>query len=141
MTRPRVLVVEDDDAVRDLLKAVAKRCSCEVETAVNGLEALMKMREREVDILLLDLMMPVVSGYDVVAQLRDFKHRPAVIVVTAMTTNRYLDLDPGIVTAVIKKPFDIEALAELLAEVANQIAANRNAGRRPIHEQRPTHVC
>ena len=111
--------------LRDLLRIVANRCSCEVETVPDGLQALQRLQERTYDVLVLDLMMPVVSGYDVIPQLREMENRPAVIVVTAMTTDTYLNLDAGVVTATMRKPFDVEYFTVMLNGIASAMAHRR----------------
>lgn len=108
---PRVLVAEDDPQLRELLRIALRRLDVEVELAADGLEALEMLERREYALLLLDLMMPRLSGYDIVPQLREMQKRPIVIVVTAMTTKRYLDLDPTVVSAIVHKPFDLDLVA------------------------------
>src|SRR3954465_1652478 len=61
---PCVLIVEDDDDVREMLAMLLKGESYEVMTATNGAEALNAMRQRRPCLVLLDLMMPVMNGWD-----------------------------------------------------------------------------
>src|SRR5438067_1075788 len=97
----RVLVAEDDDLIRNLLRAVIERKGCDVVLAGDGAEALALLRQRTFDLLILDLMMPVMNGYEVITQLGGMKNRPAVLVVTAMSGDRYLDVDSKVVAAII----------------------------------------
>jgi CheY-like chemotaxis protein len=80
---PRIVIADDDPWV---LKAVSDRCvrmGFEVETAVNGLQALIKVGEQPPDILVVDVHMPEVDGLSVLAYLRDMaKTANRVIVVT-----------------------------------------------------------
>ncbi|MEO0326455.1 MAG: response regulator, partial [Myxococcota bacterium] len=66
-----VLVVDDDPAVRDTLKRALERSGYEVETAADGEEALDRVVEVRPSLVLLDLMMPKVDGFEVLARLRD----------------------------------------------------------------------
>ena len=76
--------------------------------------------------MLLDLTLPRVNGWEVVAALRAFKRRPAVIVITA--NSRYVhELDPELVTSVVRKPFDLSMLMSLVTETATAMARNRGA--------------
>ncbi len=76
--------------------------------------------------MLLDLTLPRVNGWEVVAALRGFKRRPAVIVITANT--RYVhELDPELVTSIVRKPFDLNMLMSLVTETATAMARNRGA--------------
>lgn len=128
---PRVLIAEDDDLIRNLLRAIAERNGCETAVAADGAEALALLRKTPFDLVLLDLMMPVMNGYEVIPHLRLMENRPAVLVVTAMMGDRFLELDSDVVTAIIHKPFDTETFGSLVAQVAGAMAARR-ADVRPL---------
>ena len=112
----RVLVVDDDPAIRKLIVAALRRDGYEFAEASNGREALDAMRGRRPDVVVLDLMMPILSGWDVLQereQDKQLKDIPVIIV----SANR----DPAVATAVDKgicaflpKPFDIGALSALV---------------------------
>src|SRR4051812_35209412 len=111
-TEKRVLIVDDDDPIRALLFTVLRRRRFAVDVARNGMEALARRRQCVYSVMLLDLMMPLKSGWDVLAELRAMppETRPVVIVLTAGNEPR--DLDPNIVAGSIHKPFDVELLME-----------------------------
>ena len=69
MSAKRILVTEDDPSIRRLLATILRRASYEVDTANNGREAIRKASQTEYDVIVLDLMMPVMSGFEVLAQL------------------------------------------------------------------------
>jgi CheY-like chemotaxis protein len=127
--KPAVLITDDDAGIRSLLKTVAEMRGCTVETAANGIEAMQKMKARSYDLLLLDLMMPMMSGYDVVERMRDMEHRPAVIVVTAghETAGDFERLDGRVVSSILRKPFDIHAASELIQVAAAAVHEDRAA--------------
>lgn len=112
----RVLVVDDDPAIRRLITATLRREGYEFIEAANGREALDRMHDDHPDCVVLDLMMPVLSGWDVLRQrLNDPElTKIPVIIVSA---NREPDLlkvmDQGI-CAFLPKPFDISALSALV---------------------------
>ena len=108
----RILVVEDDDAIRALLFTVLRRRGFKVDTAPNGARGLDRFSHCVYSLVLLDLMMPVMSGYEFLERLERMNpsHRPLVIVLTAGAAPR--NLDPKIVAGAIHKPFDIELLVE-----------------------------
>ena len=110
----RVLVVDDDDAIRMLLLTILRRRGMAVDTARNGAEALHKLGECRYAVMLLDLMMPAVSGWEVLEQLPTFEaaRRPLVIVLTAGSESR--DLDPKLVIGSVRKPFDVELLSDMV---------------------------
>jgi CheY-like chemotaxis protein len=81
----QVLIVEDDGSTRDLMRRTLQRINCTVTEAENGRVGLERLNEAVPDLILLDLMMPEMDGFEFVVQLRAearWRHIP-VIVVTA----------------------------------------------------------
>ena len=111
----RILIVDDDDAIRALLMTVLRRRGYEVDTAHNGLEAIDKLNASRYSLILLDLMMPRLSGYGVLDYLaeQDAPSRPLVIVLTAGLEPK--PFDGSIVIGTIRKPFDVSLLVETIA--------------------------
>lgn len=120
--RISLLVVDDEEAIRTLLARVGERAGFIVDTARDGVEALEMLRRKEYKIAIVDLMMPRLSGYELVQQISTMKPRPFVIVATALTNGAVASLDDSMVRRVIRKPFDIHAVAAGLIETARQIA-------------------
>lgn len=102
------------------------RAGFTVDTSPDGLDALQKLREYDYLIMVLDLMMPRVNGYDVVQQLAVEARRPAIIVVTAMTGSYVAQLDPQVVHSIVRKPFDIDMMAAILTSVASAVKGARD---------------
>ena len=105
-----VLIVDDDPSIRLLLVTVLRRRGFRVREARDGREALAQMRLGTVDLAIMDLMMPEVSGWDV---LRERAADPSLqqtpmIVVTA--TNIRDMMGASQVYAVVQKPFDLDVL-------------------------------
>lgn len=78
-----ILVVEDDINTQKLMCAVLKRGGYNVYTAKDGLEALDKMETQRFDLIVLDLMMPRMDGYELCEQLRDVGENIPILMVTA----------------------------------------------------------
>ena len=119
---PRVLVVDDNESIRRLVTRVLQRHDMEVEEAVDGEHALQKLEEAEYDTVVLDLMMPRQSGYDVIKTLQ--RMRPELLKRTVVMTAAAAKMDHELlknVQAVVSKPFAITDLADV---VANCIKAN-----------------
>ncbi|HPE90493.1 MAG TPA: response regulator transcription factor [Spirochaetia bacterium] len=79
-----ILVVEDDDNARRLMETVLRRGGYEAIIAADGAEALERMRERHVDLAVVDLMMPRMDGYEFTEALRRYRDETPVLMVTAM---------------------------------------------------------
>ena len=120
-----LLIVDDDKAIRNLLAKVAQRAGFAVETAKDGQEALEMIQQNHYEIAIVDLMMPRLSGYELLQHLSTIDPRPTVIVATAMAHSDVASLDDSMVKRVLRKPFDINAVAKALVETAQQIADQR----------------
>ena len=90
---PRILIVDDDSSIRTLLSVVASRAGVESESAVDGLEAMQKLESGTFDLVVLDLSMPRMNGYDLIDRLRGRRPRPAVVVLTALPPIQYNALE------------------------------------------------
>ena len=124
MTRnngPRALVVDDDDPIRMLLARIVEHEGFSVQTARDGREAIERIDADAYDVILLDLMMPRVDGYQVLDHLRE-EHPdliPCTIVATAVPER---DLRRQAISGVFNvhsKPFDI---ARLVADLHKCVA-------------------
>lgn len=82
----KVLVVDDEPAIVTLLEYNLKQASFDVESATNGADALSMIEKNHYDIVLLDLMLPEMSGEDVLKKLRLDRNDTPVIVLTAKDT-------------------------------------------------------
>lgn len=127
-----LLIVDDDAPIRKLLERVASRAGFDVDTAKDGVEALEMLERKHYAIAIVDLMMPRLSGYELVQKISTMNPRPVVIVATALTNGDVAKIDDTLVRRVIKKPFDVKAVAEALVETARQIAAKEAAAEREI---------
>ena len=112
-----ILVVEDDTNARKLMKAVLERAEYRVSTAGNGEEALALLDTQHVDLIVLDIMMPGMDGYDAMRAIRAqarFQHLPIIaLTAKAMKEDRQKCLDAG-ANEYLSKPVDLEQLVALL---------------------------
>lgn len=112
-TKKKVLIVEDDQHIRKLLNILIRKEDIDIDEAVEGNEALDKLRGYSYDLVILDIMMPNVDGFAILKELRE---TPAtaqlpVIVVTAKTEDK--DLMKGYSMGAnyyITKPFEPQDL-------------------------------
>jgi CheY-like chemotaxis protein len=95
MERPaHILVVDDEEAIRVTLDMLLRRRGYAVTTAANGEEALTLLEQRSFDLLLLDLMMPGMTGLDVAAHARDVQPTAAVLILTGSSSIEGVPEDP-----------------------------------------------
>jgi two-component system response regulator MprA len=111
----RLLVVDDDPDVRDSLERALRRAGYAVTTAVHGADALDSVARSPVDLIVLDVLMPMVDGFDACRRLRERGNTTPVLVLTARDAidDRVTGLEVGADDYLVK-PF---ALAELMARV------------------------
>jgi DNA-binding response OmpR family regulator len=111
-----VLIVEDDLAIRRLVKMVLNREGYQVEVASDGIEAVLKLGVLDYDVIILDLMMPNLDGFSFISTMAE--HDPArlkhIIVTSAASPGVIKERMKGKPFMVMPKPFDIE---ELIANV------------------------
>jgi CheY-like chemotaxis protein len=126
----QVLVVDDDEAIRTLVTTVLRRRGLTVETARNGAEALDHLRTSRPLVVLLDLMMPVMNGWDVLDHLERVapSDRPVVIVLSAGSEPRAFKAD--LVAGMVRKPFDIDLLVDTVSGCIASLESGRPRIRR-----------
>jgi two-component system alkaline phosphatase synthesis response regulator PhoP len=112
----RILIVDDDPGIRGLVRAVLSRAGYDIDEAADGGEGLAAMAKVPYDAVILDLMMPGVNGFQVVAQLEaDGSYPRCVIIMSAAAESTIQELQSPVIHSKMRKPFDIAAL---LAELA-----------------------
>jgi signal transduction histidine kinase/CheY-like chemotaxis protein len=108
LVRPpvRVLVVDDESSARDLIAGMLTPAGYDVVTAAGGREGIARARDSDPDLILLDLMMPEVSGFDVVAALKSdsaTSHIPILILTAKDVTEEDKRMLNGDVAAILRK--------------------------------------
>lgn len=114
----KILVIEDDPRIANFLKVELQQSGYEADLAADGREGYDKIRGSDYDLILLDLMLPKISGLDLVPRIRECKPRIPIIAVTAKVSveDRVRGLNLGCDDYVVK-PFSIQ---ELLARIQVQ---------------------
>jgi CheY-like chemotaxis protein len=114
-----MLIVDDDPDARLVLKQVAKTLSLTSKEAHNGLDALEQINLSRPDLILLDLMMPLMDGFQVLSRLRsDSRTRSIpVIVITGMKDGMEMLQLPGVAKVLVKGSFSITTLRDILIQM------------------------
>ena len=108
-TQKRILIVDDDDEIRELLEFDVSQSGYFVDTAKDGLEGLNKALNNSYDLILLDVMMPKMNGFDVCKNIRQAKLSIPILMLTAKGTidDKTDGFDSGADDYLVK-PFDIQ---------------------------------
>jgi CheY-like chemotaxis protein len=117
---PRILIADDEPAIRRLLQRILSQEQYTVATASNGREALAAIAQETPDLLVLDLMMPVMSGWEVYRQLRSREHArlPIIVLTAGERASRAQQQLPD--TIVLAKPFELDDFLATVAHVLDQ---------------------
>jgi CheY-like chemotaxis protein len=123
-----ILVVEDEMVLAEMLRLVFEDAGYRVSTAANGREALKRLEQERPDLVLSDVMMPVLDGHGLYAALQAGAAQPPIpIVLMSAAGPRVLRTDER-PAAFIQKPFDVD---QLLATVAAIIGSHGGSGPAP----------
>lgn len=114
--RQRVLVADDDQSIRQLVCTIVKREGLIVDAAADGLEAIEHLKQHDYAVILLDLMMPRLDGFGVIAWLKQNPPpiKPIVLVITAYADQRFKEVDSDFVSGILRKPFEISDIGNLV---------------------------
>lgn len=123
-SRGRVLVVDDEPAIRALVTKIVERAGLPAESASDGEEAIQKLAAGDYAVVVLDLMMPIVDGFGLIEYLKGRSgRRPAIIVISAGESSALRQLDGSVVHSIVRKPFDIDVLGDLIIAAADGMDA------------------
>ena len=120
---PQVLVVDDEPNIRELVQVALKFHGCAVTTAASGMDALHQAEAGQPDLIVLDVMMPDLSGFEVCRRLRAAGNEVPVIFLTARDTSS--DTVTGLALGgddYVTKPFSVEALVARVRAVLRRAA-------------------
>lgn len=114
----RVLIADDEEKILDVMVDVLENAGHEVTAVPDGQSALDAMKEQQFDVALIDVMMPKMNGYQVVAQMQAFEHRPRVVIVTARNYDGdKVQIENVGVDAFLPKPFSNHDLVKVVQDL------------------------
>ena len=118
MGKEKILIVDDEKEIRDLIEIYLKNEGYEVEKAGTGLDAVKIVEEKKIDLIILDIMMPVVNGIDACIKIRE-QHNTPIIMLSAKIEDidKILGLSVG-ADDYLTKPFNpLELIARVKAQL------------------------
>jgi diguanylate cyclase (GGDEF)-like protein len=120
-TPVRLLIVDDEEIMREFLNEVLKDEGYAIDLAASGKEALKRMNDSEYDIVLTDIVMPELDGLGVVAATKDLPYNPSVIVMTG-----YASMETAVESMklgaadYITKPFNIDQIRIIVSKIVEE---------------------
>jgi two-component system, OmpR family, response regulator VicR len=128
--RPRVLIVEDDSATRAALRQILEREGCEVDLAIDGEKAVGFIARSSYDAVVLDIVLPKMSGTDVMEYIASTRPTmlESVIVVTGLDVSEIRKLFPTVCESLSKPVMPTRLIASIRRCLGAAGAAGRQAG-------------
>ena len=117
---PNILIIDDDASISEMLSEALENEGYSVTKAYSGTEAVMILSQNQPDLILLDLMLPGMSGEELLPKIKDI---PVIVVSAKADISDKVGLLLGGAADYITKPFDI---SELLARITVQLRKNIN---------------
>jgi DNA-binding response OmpR family regulator len=112
--RYRALIVEDDPAIRRLVEKLLARRQVDVDSASDGRIAVQRLSENHYSVVILDLMVPELNGFELVEHIKQSGSGVPVAVVSAVSQQALTQLDLDVVKLVISKPFDVDEFTKAI---------------------------
>src|SRR5437870_4120527 len=120
----RILVVDDERSIRESLRKILRVENYEVVLAENGQEAIEKHGAERIDLLILDLNMPVKNGWDTLKWLAGIDPRLPVVIITGRSNQRALAETAG-ADALMEKPLNVPLLLQTVRELMDEPMESR----------------
>lgn len=118
--RPSVLVTEDEALVRAIAVEILEDAGYEVHQAGDGRQALDVLEARSVDLLITDIQMPRMNGYQLAEQALERWPELKILLVTGYTRENEPEIVRRAQLRTLQKPFDVDRLPDLVAELLHR---------------------
>ncbi len=130
-TSAKILVVDDDPDMRETLQIILESADYTVVTAEDGEQCLAKLKEEQPDLLILDLLMPRMDGFEVCKALKDPRHakygRLPIIILSSVqegVSQRRYELETGVrldVDDYVEKPIESSVLLDRVGKILKRV--------------------
>ena len=116
----KVLIADDEKHIREILKMYCEKEGFDVIEAADGAEAILKVQSEKPDILILDIMMPVMDGLEATRRIRTCTHpRGATVPIIAISANAFADdiqkAKNAVMNEHLAKPFEMEKVLRAIS--------------------------
>jgi len=120
MTKKTILLVDDDADLLENTAFMIKSTGCDVITAENGLEAVEKYKEISPSLVIMDIKMPKLDGYEAFFKIKQFDTEAKVILITAFTLDekKHLKAKSMNLITTISKPYTFEQIEDIVNKYA-----------------------
>jgi two-component system, sensor histidine kinase and response regulator len=119
----KILIVDDDEQSLRMLNIILRHEGHLVKTASNGVEAVDAVKSNELDLVLMDVQMPLMDGFEATRQIRSWEGQDshlAIVGLTAVLDSEFQKCLTSGMDGIISKPFDTEEFHDLIADFVNK---------------------
>jgi two-component system alkaline phosphatase synthesis response regulator PhoP len=123
---PKILVAEDERDIRELIGFTLRYAGFEVELAINGVEAVAKAAAAQPDLIVLDVRMPKMTGYEACRQLKEDPTTAEIPVVFLSAKGQEVEIEQGLASGALEyivKPFAPDELASQVKDILRRVGA------------------
>lgn len=124
----KILIVEDDTSINNLIKELLIQNNYEVLSAYSGTEAMSILEKENIDLILLDLMLPGINGEEIITQIKEI---PIIVLSAKINSEDKINCLLNGANDYITKPFNTD---ELLARIKVQLRINKQENKELIHK-------
>jgi len=124
-----ILIVDDEPNIVELIKSILEFEDYTIRVAYNGVQAIQEVEKKQPDLIILDIMMPEMDGYEVSEKLKQNEQFKDIPIVMLTAKGKTSDMQKGYLTGVegyISKPFNSSDLLEVIKIILNQKEAENN---------------
>lgn len=114
----KILVVDDEVLIRWFIEKALKDCGYQVETTSNSVEAIKMLKKSDFNVLISDIVMPGISGIELISQVQEFNRGISIIACSSFFTDDILDEFQNIGVHALRKPFSHDELIHSLEQAA-----------------------
>jgi CheY-like chemotaxis protein/anti-sigma regulatory factor (Ser/Thr protein kinase) len=115
--KARIMIIEDEEPVRNLLSAILKKGGHEVETAISGDQGIEIYEKKEFDLVFTDLGMPGMSGWQVAEKVKGINGRVPVVLITGWDIRQEESgMKDSYVDLIVHKPFEMDQVLNVVQE-------------------------
>ncbi len=123
---PKILVAEDERDIRELIGFTLRYAGFEVELAINGVEAVAKAAAAQPDLIVLDVRMPKMTGYEACRQLKEDPTTAEIPIVFLSAKGQEVEIEQGLASGALEyivKPFAPDELASQVKDILRRVGA------------------
>jgi two-component system alkaline phosphatase synthesis response regulator PhoP len=123
---PKILVAEDERDIRELIGFTLRYAGFEVELAINGIEAIEKAAAMQPDLVILDVRMPRMTGYEACRKLKEDPVTAEIPIVFLSAKGQEIEIEQGLASGALEyivKPFAPDELASQVRDILKRVGA------------------